>query len=265
MGNKWRGFLLLAVICILSIFPMTALAEEVSYDLNQNKTVTILEQDSYTASGKYAWIKYVPSSDGYLVLKAATPPDAFAPSKGHLALYNNTRSTVLSSKSIFYNTQHSNNPYWYEITFGLKQGQTYYIRVKADNAVMFSRTFTATKKKAGDTRTNAKKIKKNKKKIGLIPAGVVTADWYKIKLTKAQRLRLYYNAKTSGSFKITIYSTKQQIGSQNIYYTSGQKKFTLYQYSKTSKKAAGLDAGTYYVKIERTNASSSGYYEFKWR
>ena len=85
-----------------------------------------------------------------------------------------------------------------------------------------------------------------------------------MKLTKRQRLRLYYNAKTNGSFKLSVYSGSKRIGSRNLYYTAGQRKITLYQKKMSDKKQTGMNPGDYYIKIERANTVSSGYYKIKW-
>ena len=264
MGKKRWVFLLSAVVCMLWAAPKAVLAADTEYDLNQNREITITQENSHAVSGNYSWLKYKPNKDGYLTVKTAAPLGAPGPSTGYLTLYNSTKSTPLSSKSIFYNTAHAQNPFWNEFTFGLRSGMTYYIRVKGDNAVTLSYTFKKTKDTSGDTKAKAKSIKKNKQKTGLMLAGVTDTNWYRLTLKKAQKLRIYYNAKTSGSFKITVYSSNQQIGSRNIYYTSGQRKLVYYQYLRKGNKTTGLAAGTYYIKIEKVNSASSGYYEIKW-
>lgn len=264
--------ILLVLSVLLFAAPQTIRAEEKKtettkekeYDLNKKKTVTIKEKKSYKATKQYTWLKYTPSADGYLILTASDVEGTEAKARGYLALYDSTKSRLLSSKSIFYNTTHNENAYWYKFIFGLKEKQSYYIRIKADNAVSFSRQFVKTKDKSGIAQTTALNLKKNKEKKGLIPAGTTNTDWYQIKLTKKQKLRLYYQAKTNGSFRITVYLGKKKIGSRNIYYTSEPKKIVLYQYNKSTKKKSGMEPGIYHIKIERTNATSSGYYKIKW-
>lgn len=263
-----RGFLVFATLCIFSLLPVTVLAADTEYDLNKKKTVTITDRASYDASGKYTWLKYQPKSDGYLTLRISNPSGALENAKGYLALYNSTKGSLLSSKTIFYNMANSKNAYWRKFTFGLRKGQVYYIRVKSDNAVKLAREFKKVKDKSGSLKTNAYSLKKNKTSVGLIPAGSVNADWYKINLTKKQKINLYYNAKisgTGGSFRISVYADKRLIGVRNIYYTSSQRRITLCQYNKTTRKTTSLNTGVYYLKIERANLTSSGYYKIKWK
>ena len=266
MSRNYYKSILLVLVCVFCIFPQTLFAaeKEKEYDFNKNNCITITREESYAVSGKYTWLKYIPSEDGCLIVQMSAPEGSVENATGYIALYNSTKSSILSSKSIFYNTTHSNNPFWYEFSFGLRKGQTYYIRVRGDNGVTVSGKFTKIDDKSGVSKTKAKVIKKNKIKTGLVPAGVSETDWYKIKLPKQKKLHIYYQAKTSGSFKMTIYQGKNLIGSRNIYYTSGEKKITLYQYSKTTKKKTGLKKGNYFVTIQRTNSASSGYYTIKW-
>lgn len=264
MRVKCRSFMLLAVISALFFFPRTVSAAEQEYDFNRNSSVTIEDSSCYAVSGSYTWLKYTPKADGYLTVKASGLYGASEGSKGYLALYSSTKSMILSSKSIFYNTGNKGKPYWYEIAFGLQKGRTYYIRVKGETGVKLSRTFKKVKRKSGESKAKAKNLKKNRKVTGMIPAGVSNADWYKVKITKKQKLRLYYGAKTRGSFKISVYSDRQLFGSRNIYYTQKQQKLTVSLKQTPSSKKAGLDAGTYYIKVERANQDSSGFYKLKW-
>ncbi len=260
--NLYKQFIVLTVLCFLCMLPQKVSAKEASF--TKNSSVTISESESYAASGSYTWIKYKASADGYLKVQASALEGSTDGAKGYIALYDSTKAKLLSSKTIFYNTTYSSNPYWCKFYFGLSKGQTYYLRIKAENGVKLLRSFQKVSDKSGALQTSALTLKKNTSKTGLIPAGVVNTDWYQIKLTKKQKIRLYYNAKTSGSFKISIYSGTKCIGTRNVYFTSELKKLTLCQYQKSTGKTTGMEKGVYYVKIERTDTTSSGYYKLKW-
>ena len=266
MSRKYYKSILLAVVCLFCLFPKTIFAaeKEKEYDLNKHNHITISQSESYGASGNYTWLKYVPAENGCLTIQMLSLEGSADPATGYIALYNSSKSSRLSSKAIYYNTTHKNNPFWYVFTFGVRKNQTYYVRMRGDNAVTVSGTFTKINDKAGSSKTKARVLKKNKNRTGMIPAGTSETDWYKIKLTKQKRLRLYYSAKTSGSFRMTIYRGKQMIGRQNIYYTSGERKIVLYQYSTTTKKKSGVKKGNYFVTIERANTASSGSYTLRW-
>lgn len=267
MRKKYQYFILLAAFCVLCMIPKTVSAVEKEYDLNKKDTVTISKKNSYGASGNHTWLRYKPSADGYLTIKMSDPKNAQSHASGYIALFNQTKQTALSSKAIFYNTEHAKNAYWNKFVFGVQKGQTYYLRIQGENAVKITRKFTITNDQSGATRETARNLKAKAAVKGLIPAGVFNADWYKIHLTKRQRISFYYDAKvsgTGGSFKVSVYSGTKLIASRNLYYTSGQRKFNICRQNKTTKKMTGMEAGTYYVKIERANVSSSGFYKFKW-
>ena len=268
MQKRYKIGIVLVVLCMLCLSSQKTFAsnktkdEEKEYDFNEETIVSISKKESYTESGKYTWLKYKPNADGYLTVEASDPTEPFTGTKGYLALYNSAKTKLLSSSTIFYNTAHSDNSYWYKFIFGMQKGSTYYIRVKSESAVKFTCQYKKVKDVSGISRIKAKNLKKNKVLTGLVPAGISNADWYQIRLTKKQKLRLYYNAKTNGCFKISIYMGTKLIGTRNIYYTSGLRKITLSL--KINGKKSGMSAGKYYVKIERANTMSSGYYKIKW-
>lgn len=268
MQIKHKAGMLGILFCLMCFLPLRVSAadkeKEREYDFNENKTVTVSDKRSYAATEKYTWLKYKPAADGYLTITVSDAQGAEEAAKGYIALYNSKKTGLLSSNAIFYNTTHSKNRFWYQFTFGMLKGQEYYIRIKAENAAEFSRAFTKVKDVSGISRIKAKNLKKNKARMGLIPAGVSNTDWYQINLTQKQKIRLYYNAKTSGSFKLSVYMGTRLIGRKNIYYTSGQRKLTLCQRKGSSTKKSGMNAGKYYIKIERANTTSSGYYKIKW-
>lgn len=261
MRNIAGKCILLLFFCVLCMLPQKSYAADVEWDFKKN--VRITEADSFTSTGSYIWLKYVPKADGYINIQFSDLPESTIHSTGYITLYDSAKTTLLSSKSIFFNTAYSNNAYWNKFTFGLLKDQTYYFRIKADHAVKLTRIFTKTKDQSGDSSSYALEMKRNKYKTGLIAAGASDVDWYRIQLTKQQKLQLYYNVKTNGSYRISVYYDSQLIGSRNVYYTSKPKKlvFSL----KTSTKSVGMKPGTYYVMVERNTVDSSGYYKIKWK
>ena len=62
--------------------------------------------------------------------------------------------------------------------------------------------------KSGKTKSKAVNVKKNKTVNGTIQAGSSQADWYKIKLTKKQKLNVYISGRTNNTLKIKLYAGK---------------------------------------------------------
>lgn len=261
-GKIYHYGLLAGIFFLLALVPQQVHGADKSF--NKTAAVTLTDKESYSAAKDYVWIKYKPSADGYLTIRASDASAGSSGAKGYLALFDSTKKQILSSKSIYYHTGNTKNPYWFKITFGLRGKQEYYIRVKAQNAVTLSATFQKVNDKSGDLQSTALEIKAKKKKTGLFPAGTTTADWYKLTLKKAQKLHLYYQARTSGSFRISIYAGTRRLAARNIYYTFKQQKLTLYRLQNSTGKKLGMDAGVYYIKVEKADVTSSGYYTLKW-
>ena len=268
---------ILAAICLIFAMPENVKADAQQESgqqidnndksFNKNPVITIQENEIFTATESYIWISYTADANGYLTLDNYNVGDI--PANGYLALYNNTKSVALSSKSIGYSGRYPQNAggYWGHNVFGMQKGQTYYIRVKAYTPVTFASSFTKVKDKSGATQKKALNIKRNKKKTGLIPAGVTTPDWYKIKLNKAKKIKLHYNVQTKGSVRLTFYLGGTQLGSKVIS-SQGAQKMTLYVKRTNSKgkiKKTSLKKGTYYIKVEPANSITSCYYTLKWK
>lgn len=236
---------------------------------NKNKNITIRPEETFNNAREYIWISYQPKSDGYLTIQNVNVGNVQA--NGYLALYNKTKNVVLSSKSIAYSGKYSGKNsaanYWTRNVFGLRKGETYYIRVKAFTVVTLKSSFKKLEDKAGALQTKALNIKQNKKKTGLIPAGGTTPDWYKITLKKNQKLKLYYEINTKGSFRLSFWSGRRRLASR-VLSSLGEQKMTI-AVEKTDTKGRkvykALPKGTYYVKMEPASSLSSGYYTLRWK
>ncbi len=272
-------FLLVIIFCAISM-PQKIYADEtkkteetktteeikvIDKDFNKKKSIKITEEETYGKSGKYVWLKYKPSADGYLTVTVSDSTEEKSGATGYIALYNSTKTQAYSAKTIYYNTKNAKNAYWHKFIFGLQKDQTYYLRVKAETPVKLTRTYKKISDKSGAMLSSALELKKKKTKTGLLLAGNATADWYKITLKKNQKIKLYYNTKTFGNFRISLYSAaNRKLTSYNVGYTPELQKLTICQYNYSTRKKTAMAAGTYYIKIEKANAKSSGYYKIKW-
>lgn len=145
-------------------------------------------------------------------------------------------------------------------TYGVKAGVTYYFRVT--NSFNWSGTYVikATNSKIsgkfGKTKKKASTIKKKKTRSGYIEAGSAgkKAKWYKFKVTKKKKVKIAVTTGSNEALKLTIYKGGRKITSETI---SGNKTGTISSIGKWSK-------GTYYIKVQRANSTSSGYYKLKW-
>lgn len=146
-------------------------------------------------------------------------------------------------------------------TYGVKAGVTYYIRVTSRFNNKGTYTFRATNTKIsgkfGKTKKKAATIKKKKTMKGFIEAGSAgkKAKWYKFKMGGKKKVNLSVVTGSNDVLKITIYRGGKKITSRNVY---GNATGTIRSVGKWPK-------GTYYIKVQRGNSKSSGYYTLKWK
>ena len=57
--------------------------------------------------------------------------------------------------------------------------------------------FKAIKEKSGSKKSNAKKIKKNRARLGIIEAGKARADFYKFRVTRGSKVRIYFSGRVA--------------------------------------------------------------------
>lgn len=147
----------------------------------------------------------------------------------------------------------------YQPVYGVKKGTTYFIRVTSSysskGGYIFKVTNSKITEKSGKKKSKAVTIKKGKTKKGTIVAGSSQADWYKFKKTNKKKMVITVKGRTNDTIKVTVYKGKKKYTSFTFNYSSGGKKVTCYNYPK----------GTYYIKIQRANSASSGWYSVKWK
>lgn len=150
----------------------------------------------------------------------------------------------------------------YAPAYGVKKGKTYYIRVTASYNSNGAYTLNAVNKKISDKcgkkKSKAVTLKKKKTKKGVIEAGAKSknaTNWYKFKLTKKKKVTINVTTNSNDALKITVYKGGRRIGSKTVYNMAEGK---LYSSGKWTK-------GTYYIKVQRANKNSSGWYTLKWK
>lgn len=203
--------------------------------------------------GKQIAVGQKDAQSNYFKFKAAQ--------NGVIKAYGSTNATGYSVA--LYNSKKKALSGWtplrYNPTYGVKKGQTYYIRVKSSRNSYgyynFKITNPAVKEKSGKNKAKAVTVKRSKAVKGMILAGNGQADWYKFKKTNKKTTKITVKGQTNGAFRVTVYRGGKKVSSKTFDYRYRGYEFTLYNYPK----------GTYYVKIERANAKSSGYYAMAWK
>ena len=223
----------------------------VSGDVNKTRRVDFYRHD-YKVSGKDMYIKYQAKAAGYVTIASKV-------GYGYVTLCNSKKKALSSQKTLNVNSSYASNK---KVIYGVTKG-TYYIKVKNYDA-QFSLNMKLTKvsEKSGASKSKARTVSAKKTYKGTIVAGNKTVDWYKFKLTKSSRVSLDINGSTNDSFKITVYKGSKVMGSSYAY---NDFKVQFRSVKQFTTKRASFSKGTYYIKVERANTQSSGYYSLKWQ
>lgn len=229
-------------------------------NFNYHSTVDIPDQESYPVTGQYKWIRYRAPKDGYITVKASYGSKKYTYSLGYWRLYDSKKKTALSADKISYTTQSGTDAYARTSYFGVKKGKTYYLRVQAYDGVKISCRFKQVKEQSASSRKKAKTLKKSKTVTGIVLPKDKTKDWYKIRLSKAQKIRLYYKIRSDGRFKLSLYSgSGAKLCSGTYGYAAQVRQININQNGQK------LNPGTYYFKWEPADSYSCGYYTVKWK
>lgn len=275
--------LMLAVVMMVGVFSAVspqqaeAAAKAKSFKSTGTSSVTIKDSECYNSKGNrnVHWIKFKAGATGYVTIKMKEASKNYSYSAGYITLCNSKKSAI-GQKKEYWQTNSSYNLQKTK-TYGVKKGKTYYFRVECAAGAKLTATVKAVKKSTANTKAKAKSLAKKKAVTGVMIAGENKADWYKIKLTKSQILKLTYSAKTSGEndyagIKVSFYKSNGKLfinsgTKRSVDWVSPLNPSSWMRFYRTVNyvQKIGIPAGTYYVKVERYDKYSSGYYSLKWQ
>ena len=157
-----------------------------------------------------------------------------------------------------------------KVIFVVAKG-TYYIKAASSSEYLrIKGTITALKDGSGTSKAKAKVLKVNGASASCnITANDKTskADWFKFTNSKNQKINLYITSNiSSGSFNVELYNSKgEKFASTVIYGGINQPNgYELYSYGGSFGYSRDkLSKGTYYIKITKASAKSSGTYSIK--
>jgi hypothetical protein len=211
-----------------------------------------LKEKVWVGSHPYSYdsqtsFKVTINETGYIKVEGASLADG-----SMYASLCNSKKEALSEQKYLYDSNK------YTTYYAVKKG-TYYINIKSYDDYKLRYSFTAVKDTSGQSQKKATVIGKGKtvKGVILFEDSTKKVDWYKVKLTKSQKLTLSVNAKSCDSLQFEIVPASSNVvlfGSTfSIYDEDGDIYGT--------KDA--MPAGTYYIKVTKRDATSSGYYSIK--
>ena len=165
---------------------------------------------------------------------------------------------------------------------GVKADKVYYVRLwNPENTISGTTTISNMKYQINSvsptsysSRGNSYTLSYNKYKESLVPADGKSTHWYKVKLTKDQKLSVYVESRMlqmKGSFlKLDLYNRDgKRITSNSIvisdeaYATYKQGKYKM-NYPVKSITTGKLPSDTYYIRIISSSKKTSGSFRIKW-
>ena len=268
------GLFLLAAVLLLALAAEPASAatktvkygNEISIDLGDTIKIDNEGVSTKTFDTKYTWVKFKAKKTGYVKIRAVTFCD-------YIWLTNSSKKILSgdSSEGDYLIDDQVKNEYT-ALTYGVKRGRTYYLRIHADGLTdvdTIKTSFKAQGVTGGAKKSKAKSIKRNKWQKGINIAGTKHARWYKIKLTKSQKVSIYF--KFYGCRFCSFYAWTKKLGgiSRKIYRENLGQNFTDEGYLNGDTKCVRttkLPKGTViYVKVSNPGKKDSGYYQIKWK
>ncbi|MSS64545.1 hypothetical protein [Velocimicrobium porci] len=225
--------------------------------LTSNKYTTTYRKDS-----RYVYYKVNVKKTGYITVKqnqlvqdnSGTFVIKEEDTSSYVALCNSKKKELTPDCYNSYKTTKNKQ------IFGVKKG-TYYLKVKAylTNPYRIKYTFKALTDQSGSSQKSAKTIKSGSRANGLVLATDKTSkvDWYKFYLPKKQNVSISIfgdTCNTSGSIRVQIIPPKKVILFGDTFSAGGTG------FKKAVKSKDKFNAGTYYLKVTKTNDNVTGHY-----
>lgn len=198
--------------------------------------------------------KIKPTKSGYI--RVYLKEYGFSSSSGYVTLLNSKKKNI--SDKLYYSSS-SKTGY---VSFGVKKGVTYYLRVancfgsyteQNVYGVMYKVYGAAVKSNTSKKKALNLKRKAKYTAVAMPANGKKTTSWYKFKVTKKRLTKVRIDATNvkSGKTTITFYRGKKKFASDTI--TKGAiNTFTL----TYSNKQNYVKKGTYYIKIVRSTKAN---------
>lgn len=209
-----------------------------------------IEQDGSTAS---TYFKVQPSKTGRM--KVELQEMGYDSTYATVRLYN-SKKTLVSDKVSYRGSA---------VYFGVKKGNTYYIRItdakgSYDSYYAFGVKYTMSSytDRALGSKSNAKTLKRKASATNtlFVASTGTSTDWYKFNVTSKREtnIRIKTKGMSSGKLTFTVYKGSKKIATKSI----GPQQDGTYTitYGTTYGKA---NSGTYYIKVVKSKTASGQY------
>lgn len=142
--------------------------------------------------------------------------------------------------------------------FFLKEG-TYYVATNCYRPYALHLSYKSYSRKIATQKSKAVNLAKNKTVNGYFLRGEKGVHWYKIKLTKKQKINFAFSSLGENSVSYTFYTPKNGNSTRSVFCDAVKAEYFL----QPGKKA--LPKGTYYIKVTRNSGTPSCQYSLHWK
>lgn len=189
--------------------------------------------------------------------------------------YLNSKKKAISSNSLLYKKVLTG--------IGVQANKNYYIKLWKPESVTSGTTTIQNIKYQIDSvsssnsnkKSKARTLSKGKYTNTLVPAGKTTTSWYKMKVTKKQKLSITVESRllqnNGKNLKLYICNTNGKKINKKPIVIAGEasavyKKKYIMKYPKTTfATTVAFPQGTYYLRVESNTKTTSGSYRIKWK
>ncbi len=200
--KKVQALILVAALLVTVLSVDTSAAsssKNITKKISSGKTVTISESETYQKTKGYVYLKYTATKNGYVRLKFSNATSSQSSVNGNVWITNKKKKEL--SNYEYFKTGTSTSTNYKYVYYGVTKGTTYYFKIKVKSAVKVTLKQYTVKDSSGSKQSNATKIKAGKTKKGYIAAEDSSSDYYKIVLTKAQKIKLTFKGYTNNKLQ----------------------------------------------------------------
>jgi len=209
------------------------------------------------------YYQITPAKTGYIVFSANA-------SATDINLCNSNYTAISGSYGygdfLSYGSQYKYQTY---VTYGVKAGKTYYVKVpyssftQEQDGHYYAKAYytnSSVTGKFGTTKKKASTLKRSAKRYGFIEAGTTAGKWYKF-TSSQKKVKVYLVGEGNDTLYAKVYYKAFGKTNSITTYTSRGSGNVYYAYVSATKKAKR----TYYVKVYPKSSLSSGVYYLKWK
>ena len=248
-----RGILLTAMLMML--MSVTAMAN--TYTMSRTKNVF---KKTVTKSGGYDY------RTDYLKLKVSNPGMLIVMARNSSGSDLGVTLLNYAKKDINYTTTRYGYSDTHEIYYGLRPG-TYFLKITTGSNYYCVAQFNKYADNGRAKLSQALTMSWNKAMPGVMSGAetYTVPDWYRIYVPSRRDIRINYDFRGNGNFKITLRNGSGSYSkSINYFYLNGRKIGNFYTTTYYSSYGYGLTPGTYYIGITRNGKGSNAMYYLRW-